>query len=75
MVAGIGWSGILIDSVVAIVVFTAIFVLSRRRRVTSHDLALAPAQFVRPKQRGKAKKLANHEADPRSSGAQSGAES
>jgi PiT family inorganic phosphate transporter len=71
MVAGIGWSGILIDSIVAIVVFTAIFVLSRRKRVTSHDLALAPAQFVRPKQRGKAKKRANPATDPQSSGAES----
>ncbi|HMH58256.1 MAG TPA: inorganic phosphate transporter, partial [Galbitalea sp.] len=71
MVAGIGWWGILIDSVAAIVVFTAIFVLSRRTRVTSHDLALAPAQFVRPKQRGKAKKLANQPPGAQSPGAQS----
>jgi PiT family inorganic phosphate transporter len=59
MIAGIGWWGIVIDSVAAIVVFGAIFLFSRRSRVTSHDLALAPAQFVRPKPRGKAKKLAN----------------
>jgi inorganic phosphate transporter, PiT family len=60
MVAGIGWTGILIDTVAATLVFTAIFLLSRRSKVTSHDLVpAAPAQFVRPKPRGKSKKLAS----------------
>ena len=59
MIAAIGWWGILIDSVAAAIVFTAIFLLSRRSKVTSHDLVpAAPAQFVRPKPRGKARKLA-----------------
>jgi PiT family inorganic phosphate transporter len=54
-VAGIGWWGILIDAVAGTLVFLGIFLYSRRSRVTSHDLTLAPAQFVRPKPRGKAK--------------------
>jgi PiT family inorganic phosphate transporter len=50
LVAHFGWWGILIDAVVAIVIFGAIFLLSRRTKVTARDLAHAkPAQFVRPK--------------------------
>jgi inorganic phosphate transporter, PiT family len=58
-VAHLGWWGILIDAVVAAVVFAAIFLLSRRNRVTARDLDRAkPAQFVRPKPRGKKAALA-----------------
>jgi PiT family inorganic phosphate transporter len=55
MLAGVGWWGILIDTVVAVVVFVGIFLFSRRSKVTSRDLTLAPSQFVRPKPRGKAR--------------------
>jgi PiT family inorganic phosphate transporter len=71
MIAGIGWWGIFIDSVVAIVVFTAIFLFSRRSRVTAHDLAMAPAQFIRPKPRGKAKALAAKSVGAQDPGAES----
>jgi PiT family inorganic phosphate transporter len=56
LLAEVGWVGILIDTVVAIVLFFGIFLISRRSKVTSRDLSLAPAQFVRPKPRGKAKR-------------------
>jgi PiT family inorganic phosphate transporter len=56
LLARVGWWGILIDTVVAVAVFLTIFLLSRRSKVTARDLALAPAQFVRPKPRGKAKR-------------------
>ena len=53
MVAHIGWWGILLDAVVATLVFVVIFLLARRNKVTARDLAHAkPAQFVRPKPRG-----------------------
>jgi len=59
LIAGIGWGGILIDTVAATLVFTGIFLLARRSKVTSHDLVPAtPAQFVRPKPRGKAQRAA-----------------
>jgi inorganic phosphate transporter, PiT family len=59
LVAHAGWWGILIDAVVAIVVMVGIFVYSRRSSVTARDLATAtPAQFVRPKVRGKARREA-----------------
>jgi PiT family inorganic phosphate transporter len=69
MIAGIGWWGIVIDSVSAIVVFGAIFLFSRRSRVTAHDLAMVPAQFVRPKPRGKARTLATNSVAPQDPGA------
>jgi inorganic phosphate transporter, PiT family len=59
LVAHFGWWGILIDAVVATVVIVGIFVRAQRTRVTSHDLApTTPAQFVRPKPRGAAKRAA-----------------
>jgi inorganic phosphate transporter, PiT family len=58
-VAHVGWWGILIDAVVAIVVIVGIFLYARRSSVTSRDLApTTPAQFVRPKPRGKAQRAA-----------------
>jgi PiT family inorganic phosphate transporter len=58
-VAHVGWWGILIDAVVATAVIVGIFVRARRTNVTSRDLAPAtPAQFVRPKPRGAAKRAA-----------------
>jgi PiT family inorganic phosphate transporter len=58
LVAHVAWWGILVDAVVAIVLFSGIFLVSRRNRVTSRDVGLAPAQFVRGKQRGKARRAA-----------------
>jgi PiT family inorganic phosphate transporter len=59
LVAHLGWWGIILDSVVAVIVFGVIFLLARRSKVTARDLAHAkPAQFVRPKPRGKKATLA-----------------
>ena len=64
LVAHVGWWGILIDTVVAIVIFGAIFLLARRNKVSARDLAHAkPAQFVRPKL-GKKARLAAAAAAP-----------
>ena len=53
MVAHVAWWGILLDAVVATLIFVVIFLLARRNKVTARDLAHAkPAQFVRPKPRG-----------------------
>jgi PiT family inorganic phosphate transporter len=72
VVAHIGWWGILLDSVVAIVIFIGIFLWSRRSKVTAHDLAPAtPAQFVRPKQRGNKARLAAAAAAEKGKGAAS----
>jgi PiT family inorganic phosphate transporter len=67
VVAHVGWWGILLDAVVATLVFVVIFLLSRRNKVTARDLAHAkPAQFVRPKPRKQPK--------PTSTTAESGVE-
>ncbi len=57
-VAGTSFWGIIADAVVAVVIIVAIFLYSRRSRVTSHTLAVEPTQFVRPKRRGKQKATA-----------------
>jgi inorganic phosphate transporter, PiT family len=71
LVAHFGWWGILVDTVLAILIFGAIFLLSRRNKVTARDLAHAkPAQFVRPK-RSKKDRLAAAAAAARAEGAES----
>jgi inorganic phosphate transporter, PiT family len=66
LVAHLGWWGILLDAVVAVIIFAAIFLLARRNRVTARDLDHAkPAQFVRPKPRGKKAALAAAAAEPK----------
>jgi PiT family inorganic phosphate transporter len=45
--------GFIADAVVAVIIIVGIFVYSRRSLLTSHDLTLEPAQFVRPKKRKK----------------------
>jgi PiT family inorganic phosphate transporter len=61
-VAGTASWGIIVDAAVAVVVIVAIFLYSRRSRVTSRSLAVEPTQFVRPKLRRKQRDAARQDA-------------
>jgi PiT family inorganic phosphate transporter len=54
-VAETGPLGIIVDAVVATIVFVGIFVWSRRSKISARSLAVEPTQFVLPKKRGKRK--------------------